>query len=62
VIPLHDDNSTQSIPIVTIALIAGCGVVFLVQVTAEPRGVAVFAHIGGFVAGMALINLSKHGV
>ena len=36
-IPLHDDNPIQSIPIITIALIAGCGVVFLVQVTAEPR-------------------------
>jgi membrane associated rhomboid family serine protease len=28
----------------------------------EASGVAVFAHIGGFVAGMALINLFKRGV
>tara|TARA_B100002003_G_scaffold242276_1_gene265103 strand:- start:20 stop:688 length:669 start_codon:yes stop_codon:yes gene_type:complete len=37
VIPLHDDNPTRSISIITIALIAVCGAVFLVQVTAEPR-------------------------
>jgi len=37
VIPLHDDNPTSSFPAITIALIAACSAVFLVQVTAEPR-------------------------
>ncbi len=36
-IPLHDDNPTSSIPVITIALIVACSGVFLVQLTAEPR-------------------------
>lgn len=36
-IPLHDDNPTSSIPVITIALIAACSGIFLVQATAEPQ-------------------------
>lgn len=38
VIPLHDDNPTSSRPVVTIALIGACIVVFLWQMMAGPQG------------------------
>jgi membrane associated rhomboid family serine protease len=37
-IPLHDDNPTTITPVVTMALIVGCVMIFLWQISLGPRG------------------------
>ena len=50
-IPLHDDNPTQINPIVTIALIVACSLVFLYQVSLpEPVGEEFVFHYGAIPA------------
>jgi len=61
-LPFRDHNPSGSTPYVTIALIAVNVLVFVSEAgrsLAVPRmgGVAWWAHIGGFVLGMALLPL-----
>ncbi len=53
-IPLHDDNPTRITPFVTIALIAACGVVFLVQFSAPPRAAAEMIYTYGIIPAVLL--------
>ena len=68
--PFHDDNPTQRTPLLTWALIAINVVALLVLgfwfvgqllagrdalIQGAPGGVAWWAHVGGFVAGLALM-------
>ena len=81
-IPIRDENPTTLTPVVTVALIGCCVMVFLqaIQLRAvwvlglwfvmqllsstltasDERGIAFAAHIGGFIAGIALIPVFKH--
>jgi membrane associated rhomboid family serine protease len=49
IIPLYDDNPTVRTPVVTIALIAACVLVFLWQLDLGPRGEAAVAYSLGLV-------------
>ncbi len=48
-IPLHDDNPTSRTPVVTIALIAICVVVYLWQMSLGPRAEAAAVYSFGFI-------------
>lgn len=63
-IPYHDENETQRTAVVTLVLIALCVAAalqvlggFASAVAPESGGVAFWAHLGGFVAGVVLIKL-----
>jgi membrane associated rhomboid family serine protease len=50
-IPLHDDNPTETTPVVTVAFVAACALVFLYQATLPPRtGEAFVFHFGAIPA------------
>jgi membrane associated rhomboid family serine protease len=48
-IPLHDDNPTEITPIVTIAFIAACVLVFFYQVSLPPRSGEMFVYQFGAI-------------
>ena len=48
-IPLHDDNPTEITPVVTIAFIAACVLVFFYQVTLPPRPGEMFVYQFGAI-------------
>lgn len=48
-IPLHDDNPTEIKPIVTIAFIVACVLVFLRQVSLSPQGEEMFVYTYGAI-------------
>jgi membrane associated rhomboid family serine protease len=53
-IPLHDDNPTRRKPIVTIGLIATCVLVFLWQLSLDPRASAAAVYRFGFIPAVLL--------
>ncbi|MBI3812070.1 MAG: rhomboid family intramembrane serine protease [Nitrospirae bacterium] len=48
-IPLHDDNPTETMPIVTVALIAACTVIFFYQLSLGPRAEEHFVYQYGAI-------------
>lgn len=48
-IPLHDDNPTERTPVVTVAIIATCVLVFLYQASLPPRAGEAFVFIYGAI-------------
>jgi len=55
--PLYDENPTELIPYVTLLFIGACaGAWLFIQGGGLDPGTAFWAHIGGFVAGVALIK------
>ena len=48
-IPIHDDNPTHRTPIVTVALIVACVLVYLWQVSLGPRAAAGVVYSFGFI-------------
>jgi len=53
-IPLHDDNPTTRTPVVTIALIAICVLVYLWQVSLGPRAGQIAVYSFGFIPAVVL--------
>jgi membrane associated rhomboid family serine protease len=57
-LPLRDENPTRRFPAVTVLIIALNVAIFVFQAFSPQGldgGVAWFAHIGGFLAGIALV-------
>ena len=57
-IPLHDDNPTRTFPVVTVALIAGCTLVFLWQLTLDPRSGQAVVYALGLIPAVVLHKVS----
>jgi membrane associated rhomboid family serine protease len=54
ILPLHDDNPTRTRPVVTVALIIACVLVFLGQLTAGPEGGQRIAYALGTIPAVLL--------
>jgi membrane associated rhomboid family serine protease len=57
-IPLHDDNPTRTFPVVTIALITGCTLVFLWQLTLGPKSGQAVVYALGLIPAVVLHKVS----
>jgi membrane associated rhomboid family serine protease len=53
-IPIHDDNPTRRRPVVTVALIATCILVYLWQATLDPRAAQAAVYSFGFIPAVVL--------
>ena len=60
-IPLRDDNPTRSRPVVTIALIVLCSLVFIWQLSLSPRGQQQAVYLFGFIPAVLFRNAELQG-
>lgn len=59
-IPLHDDNPTSIRPVITVGLIVLCVVVYLWQITHDPRGQQMVVYALGVIPAVLLGDAELH--